>query len=144
MSGSPALLLVEDDADDRELTVMALRESAIANPIEIARDGQEALAYLADAARPLPAVVLLDLNLPRINGLEVLTRLREQPRTRLLPIVVLTSSDEESDRLSSYVNGANAYVRKPVAFAEFARAVHTLGLFWLVLNRPPPALAEGS
>ncbi len=89
--------------------------------------------------RPLPTVVLLDLNLPRIPGLEVLKRLREQTRTRLVPIVVLTSSNEESDRLRSDNNGANAYVRKPVDFAEFAEAVKTLGLFWLVVNQPPPS-----
>lgn len=140
MSTSAALLLVEDDADDRELTVMALRDSQIANPVEIARDGQEALEYLADPERPLPAVVLLDLNLPRITGLDVLKRLRAQTRTSLLPIVVLTGSNEEIDRLRSYDNGANAYVRKPVEFAEFAEAVKALGLFWLIVNEPPPEL----
>ena len=139
MSPVASLLLVEDNADDRELTMMALIESQIANPIEVARDGQEALDYLADDSHPLPAVVLLDLNLPKIPGLEVLKRLRERPRTSLLPVVVLTSSDEESDRLRSYLHGANAYVRKPVEFGEFAAAVKTLGLFWLVLNQPPPA-----
>ena len=138
MSPIASLLLVEDSPDDRELTVMALRASQIANPIEIARDGQEALDYLADHARPLPSVVLLDLNLPKVPGLEVLKRLREQARTRLLPVVVLTSSGEETDRLRSYLHGANAYVRKPVEFAEFADAVKTLGLFWLVANQPPP------
>jgi len=138
MSHIASLLLVEDSPDDRELTMMALRASQIANPIEIARDGQEALDYLADHARPLPSVVLLDLNLPKIPGLEVLKRLREQARTRLLPVVVLTSSGEETDRLRSYLHGANAYVRKPVEFAEFADAVKTLGLFWLVANQPPP------
>jgi two-component system, response regulator len=138
MSPIASLLLVEDSPDDRELTVMALRASQIANPIEIARDGQEALDYLADHARPLPSVVLLDLNLPKIPGLEVLKRLREQARTRLLPVVVLTSSGEETDRLRSYLHGANAYVRKPVEFAEFADAVKTLGLFLLVANQPPP------
>lgn len=144
MNASDPVLLVEDNSDDLDLTLMALRESQLANPIEIARDGQEALAYLADPARALPAVVLLDLNLPRITGLEVLRRLRAQPRTRLLPVVVLTSSDEESDRLRSYDNGANAYVRKPVEFAGFAEAVKTLGLFWLLVNQPPPAIQTAS
>jgi two-component system, response regulator len=138
MTTASVLLLVEDNDDDRELTMMGLREARIANPIEFARDGQEALEYLADPARPLPAVVVLDLQLPRITGLEVLKRLREQSRTKLLPIVVLTSSNEESDRLRSYGEGANAYVRKPVAFTEFTEAVKTLGLFWLVVNQPPP------
>jgi CheY-like chemotaxis protein len=133
------VLLVEDNDDDRELTIMALQTAGLANPIEIARDGREALDYFADATHPLPAVVLLDLQLPRIGGLEVLKRLRGQDRTRLLPIVVLTSSNEETDRLRSYDRGANAYVCKPVQFAAFTEAVTTLGLFWLIVNQPPPS-----
>ena len=115
MSAAAALLLVDDSDDDRELTITALRDSGMANPIRIARDGQEALDLLADPDRGLPAVVLLDLNLPRIGGLDVLKRLRAQDRTRLLPVVILTSSNEESDRLRGYRDGANAYVRKPVS-----------------------------
>jgi two-component system, response regulator len=140
MSKVTMLLLVEDSADDRELTVIGLRDAGISNPIEIARDGQEALEYLSEPTRPLPALVLLDLKLPRISGLDVLARLREQERTSLLPVVVLTSSNEESDRLRSYGAGANAYVCKPVEFGEFAQAIKALGLFWLVVNQPPPAI----
>jgi two-component system response regulator len=140
MSTVAPLLLVEDSADDRELTMIGLRDAGISDPIEIARDGQEALAYLTDPTRPLPALVLLDLKLPRISGLDVLARLREQERTSLLPIVVLTSSNEESDRLRSYGAGANAYVCKPVGFGDFAEAIKALGLFWLVVNQPPPAI----
>lgn len=139
MSLPAPVLLVEDNDDDRELTIMALQTAGLANPIEIARDGREALDYFADATHPLPAVVLLDLQLPRIGGLEVLKRLRGQDRTRLLPIVVLTSSNEETDRLRSYDRGANAYVCKPVQFAAFTEAVTTLGLFWLIVNQPPPS-----
>jgi two-component system, response regulator len=138
----PPILLVEDNADDRELTVMALHASHIVNPIELARDGQEALDYFADPGRPLPAAVLLDLNLPRITGLEVLARLREARRTRLVPIIVLTGSNEESDRLRSYDSGANAYVCKPVEFAPFADAVKSLGLFWLLVNQAPPQIRD--
>jgi two-component system, response regulator len=140
MSKVTTLLLVEDSADDRELTVIGLRDAAISNPIEIARDGQEALEYLSEPTRPLPALVLLDLKLPRISGLDVLARLRERERTSLLPVVVLTSSNEESDRLRSYGAGANAYVCKPVEFGEFAQAIKALGLFWLIVNQPPPAI----
>jgi two-component system response regulator len=136
-AGAP-ILLVEDNPDDRELTIMSLRESNIANPIDVARDGQEALSYFADLARPLPAVVLLDLQLPRISGLDVLRRLRQGERTRVVPVVMLSSSNEESDRMRSYDLGANAYVCKPVEFGGFAEAVKTLGLFWLVINAPPP------
>lgn len=138
MSTTAPILLVEDNPDDRELTTLALRESRIANPIDIARDGQEALDYLTDAGRPLPAVVLLDLNLPKIPGLDVLERLRGQPRTRFVPVVILTGSNEEADRLRGYDGGANAYVTKPVEFAGFTEAVKTLGMFWVVVNSPPP------
>jgi two-component system response regulator len=138
------LLLVEDNEADAKLTVRAFKKQHIANEIIVATDGVEALAYLfGEGDSPprspsLPALVLLDLNLPRIDGLEVLRRIREDPRTKLLPVVILTSSREDEDRLRGYALGANAYVRKPVAFAEFADAAKTLGLFWLVLNEPPP------
>ena len=141
------ILLVEDNPDDELLTLRALKKNNIANEVVIARDGVEALDFLfATGAHPgrdttmQPQVVLLDLNLPRISGHEVLKRLRADPRTRHLPIVVLTSSKEEEDLLESYSNGANAYVRKPVEFSQFTEAVKTLGLFWLILNErvPPP------
>ena len=138
MSSHNNILLVEDNPDDRDLTIMALKGSNIANEIDIARDGEEALEYFEDRSRPLPALVLLDLKLPRIMGLEVLKRLRADERTKLLPIVVLTSSQQESDRYQSYVEGVNAYVVKPVEFGAFSEAVKALGLFWLVINEPPP------
>jgi two-component system response regulator len=138
MNSPSPILLVEDNPDDRELTVMALEDSAIANRIDVARDGQEALDYLADPERELPALVLLDLKLPKITGLEVLERVREDSRTKTVPVVVLTSSREEGDRYRSYLGGVNAYVRKPVDFDEFTRAVKQVGLFWLVINEPPP------
>jgi two-component system response regulator len=138
MSSPHPILLVEDNADDRDLTLMAFKDSKVANRIDVARDGQEALEYLADTSHPLSALILLDLKLPRVMGLDVLKRVREDPRTQLVPIVVLTSSKEESDRCRSYVSGVNAYVQKPVDFDEFASAVRELGLFWLVLNEPPP------
>lgn len=135
------ILLVEDNQDDEVLTLRALKKNNIANEVVIARDGAEALEFLfgtgAHAGRDTsvqPQVVLLDLNLPKISGHEVLKRVRADARTRLLPVVVLTSSKEEEDLLQSYTNGANAYVRKPVEFAQFTEAVKTLGLFWLILN----------
>jgi two-component system response regulator len=142
----PVILLVEDNPDDVELTVHAFRNRRIANEIVVARDGVEALDYLfgtgkhAGAIPPLPAVVILDLNLPKIPGVEVLKRIRAAPRTALLPVVVLTTSAEQVDVLGSYRNGCNAYVQKPVSFDEFMEATGTLGLFWLLLNvRPPEA-----
>lgn len=138
---STTILLVEDNPDDAELTLRAFRKSNIANEIVVARDGQEALdALFGDGAfgpdtGELPEIVLLDLKLPRVDGIEVLRRIREEPRTHLLPVVVLTSSDEESDLMTSYELGANSYVRKPVDFAEFMEAARVLGLYWLVLNR---------
>ena len=135
---SQNVLLVEDNPDDRDLTIMALKGSNIANEIDIARDGEEALGYFEDPSRPLPVLVLLDLKLPRIMGLDVLKRLRAEERTKLVPIVVLTSSQRESDRYQSYVGGVNAYVVKPVQFGAFSEAVKALGLFWLVINEPPP------
>jgi two-component system response regulator len=140
------ILLVEDNASDEKLTVLAFKKCGVANEIVVVRDGAAALDYIfatgkhagRDAALH-PSMVLLDLNLPKIDGLEVLRRIRAEERTRLLPIVVLTASREEEDILNSYSFGANAYVRKPVAFAEFAEAAKTLGLFWLLLNEPVPA-----
>ncbi len=132
------ILLVEDNPDDVELTLIALSDEKIANPVVVARDGVEALAYLEDEANELPLVVLLDLKLPRLSGNEVLERVRANPRTQVLPVVVLTSSAEESDLQASYENGANAYVRKPVDFERFHEVVRQLGLFWLVINETPP------
>ena len=134
----PTILLVEDNPDDEELTRIAFEESNLANQLVVARDGVEALDYLLDPQRPLPQMVLLDLKLPKLNGLEVLRRLRSTERTKFLPIVILTSSDEEKDLLDSYGLGANSYVRKPVDFAQFVDSVRQLGLYWLVLNRTPP------
>ncbi len=139
------LLLVEDNPQDEMLTLRALRRANLANRVEVARDGQQALDYLfregefVDREGPdLPAVVLLDIGLPRLSGLEVLERLRGDVRTALLPVVILTSSDDERDRLKSYENGANSFVRKPVDFAEFAESVARLGVYWLATNEPPP------
>ena len=137
-SSAPTILLVEDNPDDEELTRIAFEESNLANQLVVARDGVEALEYLLDPAHALPQMVLLDLKLPRLNGLEVLRRLRADERTKFLPIVILTSSDEERDLLDSYGLGANSYVRKPVDFAQFVDSVRQLGLYWLVLNRPAP------
>lgn len=136
------ILLVEDNPNDEMLTLRSLKKNGIANDVVVARDGSEALEYLqgvgAYAGRnvdELPAVVLLDLKLPKIDGIEVLTRIRAEPRTRYLPVVILTSSDEEDDRLKGYKAGANSYVRKPVDFGEFAAAVRQLGMYWLLLNK---------
>jgi two-component system response regulator len=139
------ILLVEDNPHDEELTLRALQKSRILNPVVVARDGAEALDYLlargkdADRPPPLPQVVLLDLKLPKIDGLEVLKTLRAHPRTRLLPVVILTSSKEQQDLVASYELGANSYVRKPVDFAQFLEAARQLGLYWLVLNETPRA-----
>ena len=138
------ILLVEDNPDDEALTLRALKRANISNEIVVARDGAEALDYLfatgprADSGPLRPAVVLLDLKLPKVNGLEVLERLRGDERTRRLPVVILTSSDEQRDRARSYDLGANSYIRKPVEFNEFSDAVRQLGLYWLLLNEPPP------
>jgi two-component system response regulator len=132
------ILLVEDNADDVDLTLMALEQEKIANPIEVARDGVEAIARLEDASKPVPMLVLLDLKLPRVSGLEVLKQLRANERTHNVPVVVLTSSREHTDLGSTYDSGANAYVRKPVDFDRFTEIVRQLGLFWLVTNEPPP------
>jgi two-component system response regulator len=134
-----SILLVEDNKDDELLTLRAFKKNNILNPVVVARDGVEALDYLFGSGALAPQLVLLDLNLPRIGGLEVLRRIREDERTRLVPVVMLTSSREEEDIIRSYSLGANAFVRKPVEFGEFIRAVQTLGLFWLLLNDPPPS-----
>lgn len=132
---SPVIALIEDNPDDEALTLRALKKNGIANEIVVLRDGAEALAFLGGPAAPSPHLVLLDLKLPRIDGLEVLRRLRQEPRTALLPIVVLTSSNEERDLVESYRLGANSYIRKPVDFEQFTEAVRQLGLYWLVLNQ---------
>ncbi|WP_018989999.1 response regulator [Aromatoleum toluclasticum] len=130
------VLLVEDNADDEVLTLRALRKHGITNVV-VKRDGAEALDYLLGGAE-LPAVVLLDLKLPKVDGLEVLRRLRADARTRILPVVILTSSKEESDLFEGYGRGANSYIRKPVDFVAFMEAVRQLGVYWLELNEPPP------
>ena len=135
------ILLIEDNADDRDLTIRALKKNNVLNPVAIARDGAEALTMLlGDDHGDPPALILLDLKLPKVNGLEVLRRTRADMRTRVVPIVVLTSSKEDEDLRSAYDLGANGYVRKPVTFSDFTEAVRTLGLFWLLLNQPPPAI----
>jgi two-component system response regulator len=141
------ILLVEDNPDDEALTLRAFRKNNITNEVVVARDGVEALDYLfgtgvyADRdVTLLPPVVILDLKLPKVDGLEVLRRLRAAPHTRLLPVVILTSSNEERDRLQGYGLGANSYVRKPVDFSEFLDAARQLGLYWLLLNQRPPTL----
>jgi two-component system response regulator len=145
------ILLVEDNKDDELLTIRAFKKNNIANEIIVARDGVEALDYLFATgehagrdASILPQLVLLDLNLPRVGGLEVLRRIRDDARTKLLAVVVLTSSKEEEDIVRSYSLGANSYVRKPVEFADFTDAVRTLGLYWLLLHESAPAQRKGS
>jgi two-component system response regulator len=133
------ILLVEDNPDDVVLTLRALKKNNISNEVVVKRDGVEALDYLLGPdARELPVVVLLDIKMPRLDGLEVLQRLRAAERTRLLPVVILTSSKEEADILNGYKLGANSYVRKPVDFDRFNEAVRHLGLYWLLLNETPP------
>jgi two-component system response regulator len=139
------ILLVEDNPDDEALTLRALKKNNIGNELFVVRDGAEALdflfctgAYTDRDPRKKPEVILLDLKLPKVDGLEVLRRIRVEESTRLLPVVILTSSKEEQDRVNGYKLGANSYVRKPVDFTEFVDAVRQLGLYWLVLNEPPP------
>ncbi len=134
------ILLVEDNPDDVDLTLRALDRAKITNEVLIAHDGAEALDALGQREDPLPGLVLLDLKLPKLDGLEVLRQIRADERTRYLPVVILTSSTEQEDIINGYRNGANAYVRKPVKFSEFADAVVTLGMFWLLLNEPIPVV----
>ena len=139
------ILLVEDNPDDEELTLLSLRKNNLAHDIVVVRDGVEAIDFLfangqyasRDGAH-VPTVILLDLKLPKLDGLGVLKRLRADPRTRTLPVVVLTSSSQDADVIASYNLGANSYVRKPVEFGAFVEAVSSLGLYWVLLNRPPP------
>jgi two-component system response regulator len=147
MTHDHVILLVEDNPDDEALTLRALQKNKITNEVVVAHDGVQALDYVfgtgAYAGRDTsvsPQIILLDLKLPKIDGLEVLRRLRSDPRTKLTPVVILTSSNEERDLLAGYDSGANSYVRKPVDFDQFAEAVRYLGLYWLVLNQPPPVL----
>ena len=140
------IMLVEDNPDDEELTLRALRKASIANNVFVARDGREALDFLFGTGQhagrepqTMPAVVLLDLKLPKLDGIDVLQRMRADPRTRLVPVVVLTSSSEDEDMLRSYQSGANSYVRKPIEFSEFAHAVTQLGMYWMLINQTPPS-----
>jgi CheY-like chemotaxis protein len=144
MKSVKSILLVEDNPQDELLTLRALSRANLANRIDVVRDGQQALDYLfrqgdyANREGPdLPAVVMLDISLPRLSGLEVLAKLRSDKRTALLPVVILTSSDDERDRLKSYENGCNSFVRKPVDFSEFAETVARLGIYWLATNEAP-------
>lgn len=133
-----AILLVEDDPDHELLTIRALKKANVANDIHVARDGGEAVDILFGESALRPQLILLDLKLPKIDGLEVLRRIRETEATRMLPVVVLTSSDEERDVVRSYQLGVNSYIRKPVNFTDFAEATRQLGMYWLVLNECPP------
>ncbi len=144
-ANNKVILLVEDNPDDEALAIRALKRHYISNEIVVAHDGVEALEYLFGtgmyAERDIslkPAVVLLDLKLPRVDGLEVLRRLREDERTKLLPVVVLTTSNEEQDLLNSYSLRCNSYIRKPVDFLQFSEAIRQLGMYWLLMNQPPP------
>lgn len=146
MVSGKVILLVEDNPDDEALTLRALKKNNILNEVVVARDGEEALDYLFGTGkhegrdtRQQPQLILLDLHLPKLSGMEVLERVRADERTRLQPVVILTTSNEEKDILSSYENGANSYTRKPVDFNEFMDAVRQLGMYWLLLNEAPPA-----
>jgi two-component system response regulator len=140
------ILLVDDNPDDVEMTLMAFRKSNIANEVVVVNDGQEALDYLFGTGAwegrnclAMPNIILLDLNLPKVNGLQVLRRIRAEAKTKLLPVVVLTTSSENNDLVSSYDLGANSYVRKPVEFEQFVESVRQLGLYWLLVNERPPS-----
>jgi CheY-like chemotaxis protein len=144
IESNKTILLIEDNPDDEDLTIRALKRNHIGNEIAIARDGVEALDYLFGTGiyegrdtNIKPTVVLLDLKLPRLDGLEVLRRLRGDERTKLLPVVVMTTSSEERDRIDSYSLGCNSYIRKPVDFLQFSEAVRQLGMYWLLINEPP-------
>ena len=143
------LLLVEDNPDDEELTLRALQKRRLANKIVVVRDGQEALDYLFGTGSHLgrdrriqPEIVLLDIQLPKVNGIEVLKRIRANELTKMLPVVILTSSEEERDLCAAYTNHVNSYIRKPVDFDQFDAIVEQLELYWLVLNRPPPKVVK--
>jgi len=145
---SKDILLVEDNPDDVTLTLRAFKRSHVMNAIDVARDGIEALDYLfargdylSRVGLPLPTLIILDLKLPKLDGLGVLKAIRAEERTRLLPVVILTSSKEEQDLISGYSLGANSYVRKPVDFAEFVEAVKVLGIYWLMMNQSPPEMS---
>jgi len=146
-----SILLVEDNADDLELTLHALRSNKVANRIDVARDGEEALDFIfgrgqfAERAQdPRPSLVLLDLKLPKVDGLEVLREIRNHPATQTIPVVILTSSREEKDLVTGYQLGVNSYIQKPVDFTQFRETVRHLGLYWLVVNQPPPADVRGA
>lgn len=139
------ILLVEDNPDDEALTIRALQKNNILNEVMVARDGAEAVDFLHGTGKyagrdisVLPEVVLLDLNLPKLNGLEVLKKIRENDRTGLLPVVILTTSNEDRDKIESYRLGCNSYIRKPVDFMQFNEAIRQLGMYWLLLNQGPP------
>ncbi len=143
MKATPFIFLIEDNEQDEILTIKALKKNKVMNEIRVARDGAEALDFLFKKDSPqytsdLPQLILLDLKLPKIDGLEVLKQIRSNPRTKLIPVVILTTSKEDSDLLSGYELGANSYVRKPVDFHEFAEAVKNLGTYWLLLNERAP------
>lgn len=145
MTQKSVLMLVEDNPDDEELTLLAFERNNISNEVVVAHDGVEALDYLFGTGlytdrdmSVMPALILLDLQLPRINGLEVLRRLRADNRTKLIPVVILTTSTEQQDLINSYNFGCNSYIRKPVDYDQFLTAVHQLGMYWLILNEAPP------
>ncbi len=145
MESGKKILLVEDNPDDEALALRALKKNKIANDVVVARDGAEALDYLFGTGEysdrdtsQMPQIVLLDLKLPKVDGLEVLRQIRADDRTKLLPVAILTSSKEEKDLMEGYRLGANSYIRKPVDFNQFSESVRQLGLYWLVLNEPPP------
>ena len=148
MAKRNALLLVEDNPDDEELTLLAFEQSRIVNEVVVAHDGVEALDYLFGRGiyterdlSDMPALILLDLQLPRLNGLEVLQRLRSDDNTKLIPVVMLTTSNEQQDLINSYRLGCNSYIRKPVDYDQFVTALQQLGMYWLVLNEPPPMVS---
>jgi len=141
---SKPILLVEDNPDDEELILLALKDHNVANEVMVARDGVEALDYMFATGKfagrkpfAIPALILLDLKLPKLSGLDVLKRLREDPRTKTIPVVILTSSNEEQDVVTSYQLGVNSFVRKPIDFHEFQKVVKEIGVYWLLVNQPP-------